>query len=84
GILLMLLTAIDKLIQSSTLPQIVGSIAVVVAVGIGLHLALPIFDMLGNLNLIVFFLVLVGVCLVIGMPIGIVFILATAAYLNFT
>jgi len=84
GIVLMLLTALDKLIQSSSVWQIAGAAAAVAIAGFGLQWAMPLFDTLGNVNLIIFFLGLVGVCLIIGMPIGFVFILATTAYLRFT
>jgi len=84
GIALMLMTAIDKLFQFSTLPQIAGSLAIVAVVGALLYWAAPVFETLGNYNLVVFFLVLVAFCMIIGMPIALSFVLATVAYLHFT
>ncbi|TBW40059.1 TRAP transporter large permease subunit [Siculibacillus lacustris] len=84
GIALMLMTAIDKLIQNCTVAQIVGALAATAAAAFALHSAAPFLDGIGNYNLILFFLVLVAFCMVIGMPIALSFILATAAYLQFS
>ncbi|MDR3440254.1 TRAP transporter large permease subunit [Telmatospirillum sp.] len=84
GIVLMLMTAIDKLVQNATLPQIAGSFAFVAAISGLLYLAMPVLETLGNYNLLLFFLVLVAFCMVIGTPIALSFILATIAYLHFT
>jgi len=84
GILLMLMTAIDKLVQHATPWQIFGSLAVVAATGAGLYAAAPVLEDLGNYNLLIFFLGLVAVSMVIGMPIAFSFLLATVAYLQFS
>ncbi len=84
GFLLMLMTAIDKLVQFSTPRQLAGSLAVVLGGYLVLYLASPYLEDLGNTNLLIFFLGLVAVCMVIGMPIAISFIVATVAYLEFT
>jgi tripartite ATP-independent transporter DctM subunit len=84
GVLLMLMTAIDKLIQVANLLQIFGSLVLVGAVGAAFHLAAPLLEDLGNYNLLIFFFALVTASMVIGMPIAFSFLLATAAYLNFS
>ncbi len=84
GILLMLMTAIDKLIQFSTPPQIAGSLAVVVAAFGVFWFAAPSLEDFGNYNLLIFFFGIVAFCIVIGMPIALSFVLATVAYLQFT
>jgi tripartite ATP-independent transporter DctM subunit len=84
GVLLMLMTAVDKLIQYASLLQIFGSLAVVGGVGAALHLAASLLDDLGNYNLLIFFFGLVAASMVIGMPIAFSFLLATVAYLNFS
>jgi tripartite ATP-independent transporter DctM subunit len=84
GILLMLMTAIDKLVQHATPWQIFGSLAVVAATCAGLYAAAPVLEDLGNYNLLIFFLGLVAVSMVIGMPIAFSFLLATVAYLQFS
>lgn len=83
GIVLMLITAIDKMIRSSTPLQMAGSLVFVVAVYFAFKLAAPWFDAIGNYSLLIFFLGLIVFSMVIGVPIGIAFVLATAAYLNF-
>ena len=84
GILLMLMTAIDKLLQHSTLAQTLGALVLTAGLAFALSTAQPWFENLGNVNLILFFVVLVAFCMIIGMPIALAFILATAAYLQFT
>nr|WP_249158949.1 TRAP transporter large permease subunit [Bradyrhizobium jicamae] len=84
GVLLMLMTAVDKLIQHATLAQICGSLALVAAVGGAFHFASPTLEDLGNYNLLIFFFGLVALSMVIGMPIAFSFLLATVAYLKFS
>jgi tripartite ATP-independent transporter DctM subunit len=83
GIVLMLMTAIDQMIENATLPQIAGSAVLVLAVAAALWFGADALDDIGNYNLIVFFFGLVAVCIVIGMPIALSFVLATIAYLHF-
>jgi tripartite ATP-independent transporter DctM subunit len=84
GVFLMLMTAIDKLIQHANLLQILGSLVVVAAVGAILYASAPVLEDLGNYNLLIFFFGLVAVSMVIGMPIAFAFLLATVAYLQFS
>ena len=84
GVVLMLVTAIDKLVQYSTPLQVAGSLAFMTALGGILYLAMPFFDDLGNYNLLIFFLGLLSFCMILGMPIALSFVLATVAYLHFT
>ena len=84
GVVLMLVTALDKLLQYSTPLQVAGSLAFMAMLGGALYLAMPFFDDIGNYNLLVFFLALLSFCMVLGMPIALSFVLATVAYLHFT
>ena len=84
GVVLMLVTAFDKLVQHSTPLQVAGSLAAMTALGVVLYLAMPFFDDLGNYNLLIFFLGLLSFCMILGMPIALSFVLATVAYLHFT
>jgi tripartite ATP-independent transporter DctM subunit len=81
GALLMLLIAIRRLIVGSTLLQTLGALAVVAAIGGGLWLAKPWLIGLGVGNLIVFFVVLVALCVAVGVPIAFSFGVATMSYL---
>ena len=86
GIVLMLMTAIDKLVQHSTPRQIFGSL--VAGRGGGRGCCTPVRRLtsedLGNYNLLIFFFGLVAVSMAIGMPIAFSFLLATVAYLQFS
>jgi tripartite ATP-independent transporter DctM subunit len=83
GVLLMLMTAVDRLVQQASWPQILGSLIFVSAVGAVLYALAPSLEDLGNYNLLIFFLGLVAVAMALGVPIAFVFLLATVAYLNF-
>lgn len=64
-----------------------GSAWIVVAAvtGLGLlHLASPVFAALGNINLVLFFIVALSACILAGIPIAFSFALTTVAYLACT
>ncbi len=84
GVVLMLMTAIDTLVQNASLPQIAGSLAIAAATFGVLHFAAPTLEDIGNLNLIIFFVGMIGVCIAIGVPIAFAFMLSTLAYIQFT
>jgi len=81
GTLLMLLIAVRRLISGSTVPQMLGALAVVGAVAVGFWLAKPWLMSLGIGNLVVFFVILVAVCVAVGVPIAFSFGVATMSYL---
>ncbi len=81
GAVLMMVIAVLRLLQTASLRQVLGGLAVVVAVGAALWLAKPLLMGIGNANLIVFFVVLVAACVAIGVPIAFAFGVATLSYL---
>ncbi|MBD8754147.1 TRAP transporter large permease subunit [Pseudomonas coleopterorum] len=81
GAMLMLLAAVARMARYSTLRQFVAGVAVVAVVGGTLWLAQPLLAEIGNYNLVVFFLVLLGACVFGGIPIAFAFGTATMAYL---
>ena len=81
GALLMLLIAVRRLVAGSTLPQMLGALAVVGTVAVGFWFAKPWLMSLGLGNLIVFFVILVAVCVAVGVPIAFSFGVATMSYL---
>ena len=81
GAMLMLLAAVARMARYSTLRQFVAGVAVVGVVGGALWLAQPLLAEIGNYNLVVFFLVLLGACVFGGIPIAFAFGTATMAYL---
>ncbi|MDR3409724.1 MAG: TRAP transporter large permease subunit [Formivibrio sp.] len=84
GVFLMLVTAVDKLFEHATWKQLAGTIGLVVVIGSILWVCSPILATLGNINLIIFFVVIVMSCVLLGVPIAFAFGLATLSYLAFT
>ncbi|HSI61202.1 MAG TPA: TRAP transporter large permease subunit [Ideonella sp.] len=84
GSVLMLVTAVSRLIEQSGRKQIVVSAGAVALGGAALWLLSPALAGLGNLNLVIFFLAMLVGCIVIGVPIAFAFGLATMSYLAFS
>jgi tripartite ATP-independent transporter DctM subunit len=77
---LMLVTALSRLLMLSWRDALAG-VAVVAAVGAVLHFGAPWLRLLGNWNLVLFFVLLLGAMVLLAVPIGFAFGLATLAYL---
>ncbi len=84
GAALMLVIAAVRLVERSSPGQILGAAAVIVAVAGGLWLSRPLLLALGNYNLLIFFVGLVGVCVLLGVPIAFAFGVSTLSYLALT
>ncbi|MBC7483335.1 MAG: TRAP transporter large permease subunit [Rhizobacter sp.] len=84
GVVLMLVIALARLAERVSLRDAVSCMALIAALCVALWLCKPLFATLGNLNLLIFFVVLVGVCVVLGLPIAFAFGIATLAYLALT
>ena len=82
GAVLMIVIAAAKLLERSTRRQTLGAAALLAAIAATLWAARPLLLAMGNLNLIVFFVVLVGACVVIGVPIAFAFGVSTLSYLT--
>jgi tripartite ATP-independent transporter DctM subunit len=81
GIVLMIATLLLQGVRRSHIGTLLACLAAVAAIGAGLWVARPALLALGNLNLLVFFVVLIGACIATGVPIGFAFGLSTVAYL---
>jgi tripartite ATP-independent transporter DctM subunit len=81
GAVLMLLAAVARMARYSTVRQFIAGLAVLAVVAGGLWLAQPLLAGIGNYNLVVFFMVLLGACVFGGIPIAFAFGTATMAYL---
>ena len=81
GAVLMLLAAVSRMARLSTVRQFVAAIGVLAVVAAVLWVSQPLLATIGNYNLIVFFLVLLGACVFGGIPIAFAFGTATMAYL---
>jgi tripartite ATP-independent transporter DctM subunit len=82
GVVLMLAVAAIRLCKDSSRSQMLGALAIIVAIGGALWLGRPALLAMGNYNLVVFFVVLVTLCVAIGTPIAFSFGIATLAYLS--
>ena len=81
GAVLMLLIAVIKLIEKCTWRQVALVVGTTLAVALVLWLAKPLFRQLGNLNLVIFFVIGVGAAVVMGTPIAFAFGAGTVSYL---
>src|SRR5579862_1133996 len=82
GIVLMLVTVILQGVRDAPVRVLGACAATVGALAVGLWLLSPLLLSIGNLNLIVFFVALVAVCIAIGVPIGFAFGISTMGYLG--
>ncbi len=80
GGILMVITAVTRLLRLSWTDAAFG-IAVVLALMAALHFAGPWLKGFGNWNLVLFFVLLLGAGVLLSVPIGFAFGLATLAYL---
>jgi len=83
GFALMVLMALVRLWDSASVRHVAMAVATVAAATGALYLFGPSLKALGNWNLMVFFALIVSVTLVLGVPIGFAFGIATLAYVAF-
>jgi tripartite ATP-independent transporter DctM subunit len=81
---LIALVALLRLVETTNLRGFFSSLAAVAIVAGGLWLAQPLWVTMGFGSLIVFFVVLVALCVGIGVPIAFTFGIATLSYLSLT
>ena len=84
GALLMMVIAIARLIERSRAAHVGTAFALIAVVIAALWLARPVLVSLGNINLVIFFVGLVALCVVMGVPIAFAFGIATLSYLALT
>src|SRR3954449_1115345 len=84
GIALMMLVALLRLARVSDWRHVVGAVALVAAIVGTLVLLSPVLKPLGNLNLLIFFVGLVGAMVFAAVPIAFAFGLATFGYIALT
>jgi tripartite ATP-independent transporter DctM subunit len=80
GGVLMVITALTRLLRLSWRDALFGVVAILI-LGAALHFAAPWLKGLGNWNLVLFFVLLLGAGVLLSVPIGFAFGLATLAYL---
>jgi tripartite ATP-independent transporter DctM subunit len=84
GMALMLLIVLARLIERAHLADAAGALVLILAAAGGLWLARPVLTQLGNVNLVIFFVGMVAICVAFGVPIAFAFGIATLSYLALT
>jgi tripartite ATP-independent transporter DctM subunit len=84
GFGLMFVLALVRLFEQADRRSLMLSLATVVVASVALWYARPLWQAMGTYNLLIFFVLLVAVCVVAGVPIAISFGTATIAYLACT
>ncbi|MEC5406186.1 TRAP transporter large permease subunit [Paraburkholderia sp. MPAMCS5] len=84
GCALMLLVACLRLIRAANWQMTLAALALVAAIAGGFVAVSPLLHDLGNVNLLIFFVGLVALCVLSGVPIAFSFGLATFGYLALT
>ncbi|CAM3808689.1 TRAP transporter large permease protein [Polaromonas hydrogenivorans] len=80
----MCFAAVLKLAEVTNWRRLVAALALAAAVVAGLYMMSPLFQDLGNLNLLIFFVGIVAVLVLSGVPIAFAFGLATLGYISLT
>ena len=81
GLALFVLICAGRLLSEARGRDLLWAAAIVAVAAVALWAGKPFLLAMGKANLLVFFVLLVAVCVAIGVPIGFTFGLATAAYL---
>ncbi len=81
GVALMIVLSLIRMFETVRLGDLAGAALLVALVALAFWFGGPALKAMGKANLVVFFVVLIGVCVLIGVPIGFAFGLATLAYL---
>ncbi len=84
GILLMGISAALKFAEVTNWKRLLSALAVAAFTVVGLYLLRPVFQDLGNLNLFIFFVVIVAILVLTGVPIAFAFGLAAFGYIALT
>lgn len=82
GAILMMLTLAAGMVRDASWRQFSLAALAVAAIGAVLWLLQPVLLSMGNYNLLVFFVLLLGACVAGGLPIAFAFGMATVAYLG--
>ena len=84
GIALMALSAIVKLVEVTDWRRLLGAVVLVAGAMGALYAMSPLFQDLGNTNLLIFFVIIVALLVLAGVPIAFAFGLATFGYIALT
>lgn len=84
GLVLMFVLAVGHAVRESTLPHLAAAVVLVAALGLVSWLLSPFFLSLGYLNILIFLVLVVALCLLAGVPIAFCFGMGTIAFILFS
>ena len=84
GAALMLVIVLARLVERASLAEAAGTLATILVIAAGLWFSHPTLLALGNLNLLIFFIGMVALCVALGVPIAFAFGISTMLYLALT
>lgn len=84
ALVILLYVALRQLFDGATWRELALLAGLVLVIGVSLWQLEPMFDDLGNADLLIFFIGVVGVCIFMGVPIAFSFGIATFGYIHFT
>jgi tripartite ATP-independent transporter DctM subunit len=84
ALVLLVYVALRRLFEGTTLRELAIVLGTGAAVALVLWALEPVFDALGNADLLVFFIGIVSACIFVGVPIAFSFAISTFAYIWFT
>jgi tripartite ATP-independent transporter DctM subunit len=84
GAVFMAVIVLARLIERATIGDLAIALTIMLALAGGFWFARPILLPLGNVNLLVFFVGMVAICVALGVPIAFAFGISTVCYLTFT
>ena len=84
GAALMLVIVLARLFERATLAEAAGTLAIILVIAAGLWFSHHTLLALGNLNLLIFFVGMVALCVALGVPIAFAFGISTMLYLALT
>jgi tripartite ATP-independent transporter DctM subunit len=84
GFFMMALLSVLRLVQVADRKTVGKALLLAAVLLVGMWMLQPIFQKLGNANLVIFFVVVVAACVFTGVPIAFAFGLATVGYMSLT
>lgn len=81
---LLFYAALRQLFAGASWAELAVTAVFGLVVGVGLYFAEPLLDDIGNGDLVVFFVIMVGICIFAGVPIAFSFGISTVAYIYYT
>jgi len=84
GAVLMLVIVLARLMERSSLAEAAAAFVVIIGIAAAFWLSKPALIALGNINLLIFFVGMVALCVALGVPIAFAFGISTMSYLALT